>query len=213
MKRVILIVTLALGLSFAPRQSTAQSIDQLIIQLILDGQKLAGLKDILNDMYRSYQLLDKGYSTIKDIAQGNFNIHKVFLDALLTVSPSVKKYARIIDIITMETSIVSEYKSAFNHFKSSGHFTGSELDYIGKLYDALFKRSLKSINELVMVITDSQLRMSDAERIESIDRIYEDIRTDLSYLRDFNNNTAVLSLHRARSAYDLETMKKMYGIN
>src|SRR5579863_2568221 len=71
----------------------AQSFE--IQQLVLDIEKLTQLKDILKDLKEGYQVLDKGYSAIRDIAQGNFNLHKAFLDALLTVSPTVKNYARV----------------------------------------------------------------------------------------------------------------------
>jgi hypothetical protein len=51
-------------------------------QLLLYIEKLAQLKNILNDMYRGYQIVSKGYNTNKDISKGNFNLHNVFLKRL-----------------------------------------------------------------------------------------------------------------------------------
>ena len=38
----------------------------------------------------------------KIFLQGNFNLHKAFLDGLMMVSPAVKKYKRVADIITLQ---------------------------------------------------------------------------------------------------------------
>ena len=45
-------------------------------------------------MYTAYQLIDKGYTDVKNIVEGNFNLHHTFLDALLAVSPAVQDYSR-----------------------------------------------------------------------------------------------------------------------
>ena len=80
MKRII--ITLAFIASIHPVVCRAQSAGDLIEQLVLDFQKLQDLKAILQNMYTSYKILDQGYTRIKDIAQGQFNLHKAFLDGL-----------------------------------------------------------------------------------------------------------------------------------
>src|SRR5438552_2102449 len=81
-------------------------------QLLLDVQKLAQLKQILKDMKTGYEIVSKGYSSIRDISQGNFNLHQVFLDGLLQVSPVVKNYKRVADIVSYQLRMVKEYKAA-----------------------------------------------------------------------------------------------------
>ncbi|HUQ67577.1 MAG TPA: hypothetical protein VM101_15550, partial [Flavitalea sp.] len=44
-------------------------------QLLLNVEKLTQLKKILNDMYKGYKIVSKGYNTIKDISEGNFDLH------------------------------------------------------------------------------------------------------------------------------------------
>jgi hypothetical protein len=190
----------------------AQTIPQLLEQIVLDTEKLASLKDILQDMYKAYTIINAGYTDIKNISQGTFNLHKAFLDALLAVSPAVQNYGRVVDIINAEYSIVSEYKSAYSQFSADGHFTIQELDYMNTVYTNLFDQSLSCLNELTMVITANQLRMSDAERLRAIDRVYADITGQLSLLRTFNNNTSIQAIQRAREANDIGTLKSIYGI-
>ncbi|MFX6303991.1 hypothetical protein ABTF83_19975, partial [Acinetobacter baumannii] len=85
----------------------------------------------------------------------------------MQVSPAVKKYKRIADIISYQLRISKEYKLAFNRFKDEKQFTVDEIDYLGKVYGNLFNESLKSLDELSMVITSGKLRMSDDERLQA----------------------------------------------
>ncbi len=181
-------------------------------QLLLNVEKLAQFKQILSDMKKGYQIISTGYSTIKDLSQGNFNLHKTFLDGLMMVSPTVKKYKRVADIINNQIMIVKEYKKAFGRFKQDGNFTPGEIDYLWKVYSNLFKQSLNDLDELVLIITDNNLRMSDDERLAAIDRIFGNMQDKLLFLRHFNNNTTILAIQRAREKNDAVTMKKIYGI-
>ena len=207
MKRVI-VVLLMCSLGF---QSKAQSAEAQ--QLILDYEKLAQFKKILKNMYDGYKILYKGYTAVKDISEGNFNLHKNFLDGLLQVSPAVKKYKRIADIINYQVRIVKEYKAAFSEFKNDKQFTVEEIDYISKIYSTLFDQSLKNLDELTMVITAGKLRMSDDERLQAIDRIYASIEDQYSFLKDFNGNTAMLSLQRKSEQTEIAMSRKIYGLH
>ena len=49
---------------------------QELEELALDIEKLAQFKQILSDMKKGYTILSGGYNTIKNLSQGNFNLHK-----------------------------------------------------------------------------------------------------------------------------------------
>src|SRR5689334_17359441 len=82
---------------------------QEVQQLLLNVEKLAQLKSILADLKKGYEIVSTGYSTIKNLSEGNFNLHQAFLDGLLQVSPTVRNYRRIADIIRSQISLVKEY--------------------------------------------------------------------------------------------------------
>lgn len=181
-------------------------------QLLLNVEKLAQFKSILKNMKDGYQLLHKGYTAIKDISEGNFSLHKTFLDGLMKVSPVVKKYKRVVDIINYQVRIVKEYKSAFRQFKENKRFTVTEIEYIGKVYANLFAQSVKNIDDLAMVITAGKLRMSDDERLQAIDKLYEEIVDQYSFLNEFNNSAAILAVQREKDQMDIDLMRKVHGL-
>lgn len=191
-------------------QLNAQSDE--VQQLLLNIEKLAQFKKILKNMKNGYQIIFKGYTAVKDISQGNFNLHKTFLDGLMQVSPAVKKYKRIADIISYQLRISKEYKLAFNRFKEEKQFTVDEIDYLGKVYGNLFNESLKSLDELSMVITSGKLRMSDDERLQAIDKIYLAVEEQYSFLKEFTNNSNLLSLQRKAERAEIEMSRRLYGL-
>jgi len=211
MKKLIIIMSLSF-MSMLPAFRTSAQADE-IAQLLLNIEKMAQFKQILSDMKKGYQILEGGYNTIKDISEGNFNLHKAFLDGLMEVSPTVRNYRRVADIINYQIVLVKEYRNAYDRFKRDNNFNTDELSYLGRVYDNLFKESLRNLDELLTVITAGKTRMSDTERLQAIDRIYADMQDKLMFLRHFNNNTTILAVQRAKERNDAETIQKIYGIN
>jgi hypothetical protein len=178
--------------------SRSYSQTQEAAQLLLNYEKLRQLEEILDNMYKGYKILTQGYARIKGIAEGNYKLHQVFLDALLNVSPTVRNYKRIPQIINYQRLIIKEYQRAYARFKDDENLTPSELRYIKSVYEYLAKQSLKNLEELAMIITASTLRMSDDERLASIDRVFFDVEDKLLFLRSFNNSTQILIIQRAK---------------
>jgi len=194
----------------SPGIAVAQSAE--VQQLLLNVQKLAQLKKILSNMKTGYQIVSGGYNTIKDISKGNFNLHQTFLDGLMQVSPAVKKYKRIGEIISMQSHLVKEYKSAFRRFEASNLFNANEMTYMKNVYANLFIKSLQNLEELSMIVTAGKLRMSDDERLNAIDRIFDDAGDKLIFLRAFNKENNVLAIQRGREMVDTEVSKKLNGL-
>jgi hypothetical protein len=211
MKRVAVLIVMIPLLLLSSSRNFGQS--EEVQQLLLNVEKLAQLKQILNDLYKGYEIVSKGYNTISNISKGNFNLHKSFLDGLMEISPAVKNYSKIKGIISKQVTIVKEYKSAFSRFKASRYFTSEELDYLGNVYQNVFNKSLKDLEALAMVLTAGDLRMTDDERLSSIDTIYNSIEEKLQFLRNFNNNASIIAVQRAKDTKDLEVSRKLYSIN
>ncbi len=211
MKKLAVIFGITIFSLSLPNKTLAQADE--IAQLLLNVEKLAQFEQILSDMKKGYEILNGGYNTIRDLSEGNFNLHKTFLDALMEVSPAVKNYKRVADIINYQLILVREYKSAFNRFKRDNNFNQQELAYLRKVYENLFDQSLNNLDELLLIVTANKLRMSDDERLAAIDRIYADMQDKLVFLRYFNNNTTILALQRAKEQNDVVTMSQIYGIS
>lgn len=211
MKKYLMILILGFATTaIKPTLVLAQSDEAQ--QLLLNVEKLAQFKKILKNMKDAYTIIFKGYTAVKDLSQGNFTLHKTFLDGLMEVSPAVKKYKRIADIFNYQARILKEYKGAWQQFRDDKQFNSTEIDYLGKVYTNLFTETLKSLEELALIITSGKLRMSDDERLQAIDRIYASVVDQYSFLNEFNNNTAILSLQRKSEQAEIRMSRIINGI-
>lgn len=208
MYKLCTVAGIVLLLSILPRTSVqAQSFE--LAQLILNVEKLSQLKAILSQMKKGYQILTTGYNTVRDLSEGNFSLHKAFLDGLLKVSPTVRKYKRVTDIVIMQQKLIRQYRHAFAIFTEADVFNETELEYIEKVYGGLFDRSMKNLDELLMVITAGELRMNDAERLRSIDRIYDDMKDKTDFLNHFNKKTTLLGLQRQKELSGYRSLEQL----
>jgi len=204
MKRMFLIFTVYLLLGI-PSPVKAQSAE--IQQLILNIEKLSQFKKILSDMKKGYDMLSGGYKTVKDMSEGNFSLHKTFLDALMQVSPVVKNYKRVGDIVEYQVTLIKESRKGIDRILTNESFSPKEIQYFEKVYSNLSKESLRNIEELTSIITADTFRMSDDERLEAIDKIYADMQQKVLFLRDFNGSASVLALQRSKELNDAQTVR------
>jgi hypothetical protein len=207
MKKIILCMFLALGFR---NDISGQS--QEVQQLLLNVEKLAQFREILSQMEKGYEVLSTGYNTIKEISQKSFDLHKAYLDGLLAVSPSVKKYGKVAAIIRMQLVLISTCNTAMklslqNDFPATG-----EILYTGKVCNRLISASLEDLGDLTGILTAGRLRMSDDERLRLIDRIYHEMQDKLVFLRRFTDRTALWMRQRERSRQDVDRMKGWYHL-
>lgn len=207
MKKMLLIFAVSL-LICVPFSAKAQSAE--IQQLILNIEKLSQFKKILSDMKKGYDILSGGYKAVKDMSEGNFSLHKTFLDDLMQVSPVVKNYKRVADIVDYQYTLMKESRSGIDRILKNERFSAKEIQYFEKVYSNLSRESLRNIDELTSVITADKLRMTDDERLDAIDRIYDDMQQKVLFLRDFNGSASVLALQRSKESNDATSIRKNY---
>ncbi|REA60193.1 TerB family tellurite resistance protein [Dyadobacter luteus] len=208
MKKLLLLFWLLISSGMAPaRAQTAE-----VTQLILNIEKLNELRKILQELKAGYEILFKGYNVIKDLSEGNFKLHEAFLDGLLQVSPAVRNYSRVKDIIASQLALADELGKARGRLRASGQFTQDELAYIGKVYNQLTSASLKNLDALTMILTAKKLRASDDERLSAIDQLYEEITDQLSFLRHFNGSASMLAAQRKNAISDTQMLQELYDL-
>ncbi len=181
-------------------------------RLILDIQKLDQLKVLLTDVKKGYQILSEGYGAIKDLSEGNFSLHKVFLDGLLAVSPTIRNDWRATDIIRYEADIVAGCRAATRRFRRDKHIPPDDVVYLTSVYQKLLTVSSANLGHLLTILTDGQLRMNDAARLVALDGIYARTKNQWEFMRQFTDGGSVLSNQRASETNDIESTQRMLGL-
>ncbi|WP_413670112.1 TerB family tellurite resistance protein [Mucilaginibacter sp. Mucisp86] len=208
-----LLCLVILGIVIDTATVRAQSISDNIQMLVLDYEKLAGLKRVLQNMYNGYKIVSKGYNSVKAVSQGNYSLQQGFIDGLMLVSPTVRKYPKVARIIEDQATIISEYKNALSAFRANGRFTTAELNYMSSVFSNLFDGCIQNLQALTMVTTDNSVRMNDHDRLQLIDGLYTDTQEQLGFLRSFNNKARSLAIQRSGREVQQQQLKQLYQIN
>ena len=121
-------------------------------------------------------------------------------------------YFRVKQIAEKNSRLVDEYQKAWNLFARDNRFSLEELAHMEKVYSAILEESAANVDLLLLVVKSFTTQMSDAKRLELIDRAA--IQADAVYddLVAFNRENSLLSLARARTLKEAETLRQLYGL-
>ncbi|WP_202390742.1 hypothetical protein [Flavobacterium sp. Sd200] len=175
-------------------------------------QQIAALKVYIGYAQRGYKIAKEGLTTIGNITGGEFDLHDTFFTSLRVVNPEIKKYARVADIIALQTKIMHDYTSAYSWLSESDIFHGSELEYIQRAYTKMLDNCEAIIDELIAVTTDGQLEMKDDERMARINALYTQMQDNWEFCRGFGNEVKTLAMARLHHKNDAITIRSLSGI-
>ncbi|PLK44991.1 conjugal transfer protein TraI [Emticicia sp. TH156] len=138
--------------------------------------------------------------------------YRKYYEELTKVKSIIAYYQRIRDITQKQVRLVQEYNHAWGLFKQDKNFTASELEYMAKVYAGILEESLKNINRINLIIKSFTTQMADAKRLEIINHAADQVEKNYDALKLFNQQNKLLSLQRAKTQYDVEAIKKLYGL-
>ena len=149
---------------------------------------------------------------ISNWTQKQKELYKNYYDELAKVKSSITYYQRIRDITQKQIRLVDEYERAWNLFQRDDHFNVDELNYMQKVYSGILNESMKNIDQIFLVLDSFTTKMSDAKRLEIINKAADQIDANYDDLSLFNRQNILLSLQRAKTKNDVNAIKKFYGI-
>lgn len=135
-----------------------------------------------------------------------------YYEELWKIKGAISTYNKVKSILDKQVKITTEYSKAFSIAKQDKNFTASEVSYIDKVYQGILNESFKNLEELQLVISAFRTQMSDAKRLEIIQKVSVQMEQNLSDLRQFNQQNIKMSLQRAKEAKDIDVVRKLYGL-
>ena len=134
-----------------------------------------------------------------------------YFTELRKVKSALTQYKGVKDIIDQQIQIVKEYRTCWTLSRQDKNFTHEELEHILATYSGMMNESSKSIDQLFLVINSFVTQMSDAKRLEIINRVGENTERILYDLRRFNEENKMISLQRATEKNEIGYVRKLYG--
>lgn len=152
---------------------------------------------------------------LKEIAewtQKHKKLYQKYYDELWKVKTALSAYQRVREVMDKQVRIVEEYKRAWNMVRKDKHFTEPEIDYMYSVYKGILKESVRNLDQILLVINSFKTQMTDAQRLAIITQAGDRIEQNFVDLLEFNMNTYQLSLNRAKTQYEIDRVKKLYGL-
>jgi hypothetical protein len=192
----------------------SSTVGRVIRAIDLEVQRLQNQTIWLQNAQKALenQLSKLKLSEISDWSQKQKDLYSGYYQELETVKSVIAYYERIKDMTEKQASLVKQYNHAWGLLKSDKHFSVAELEYMQKVYSGILQESVKNLDEILVVVNSFKTQMTDAKRLELIDKAADQVDTNCSDLKEFNNQNYTLSIQRAKSENEVLTLKKYYGI-
>lgn len=149
---------------------------------------------------------------ISDWVEKQRKLYDEYFQELWKVKSAIATYHRVKEIIQMQARIVSEYKAAYALFQGDKNFTPQEIEVMYNVYSGILNESLKSVDQIFLVVNAFATQMSDAKRLEIINGVSDAIQENMSDLKQFNNQNKALSLQRASDKAEVARLRAYYGL-
>ncbi len=137
---------------------------------------------------------------------------KAYYDALKSVNNLVKDARKVKLTIEMVSEITDIYVTGFNKMVSDPNFTVDELAAISTGYARLLEEGGALVAELKTIVTGGNgLSLSDKERMDVIDRVYDRMLQYRNLTRYYTRKAISVSYIRSRSKNDAGRVMALYG--
>lgn len=200
MKTVLMVFMLmALGKGYAQNN-----------QIKLYIQQIAANKVYIEYLQKGYSIVKTGLNTIGNIKNGHFSLDKDFFSQLDNINPKVRHYAKVADIIALNIQIIKRYKKALAEAKGTDLFNDWELDYMTRVFNALIDNCASLIDELTVLLTPHEWKMSDDERIKRIDGLHAAMRDNYAFVNHFAGELQIMAMQKGKELNDAAVLENLY---
>ena len=153
-------------------------------------------KNVINNFKETQKIFEQG---------------KEFYDALKSVNNLVKDARKVQKTVLLVGEISEIYVTNFQKIMEDKNFTEQEITAIGNGYAILMSEGGDLLSEVKEIITRNGLSMSDAERMEIIDRVYNKVKRYRDLVSYYTKKNISISFIRAKKTGDTQRVLALYG--
>jgi hypothetical protein len=174
-------------------------------------EQIVALKLYLLKLKKGYDIAHKGLNTISDIKNGNFNMHRDFFRSLKNVKPAISNSAKVADIIAFQFYLSREMKEVYEFCQRNENFSPEEIRFIARIHTNMLLLCDASVSELLSIIRSNETEMTDNERLQRIDKIYDDMADKRAFVWAFRNDAHSLATEREKEKIEVQMLKQTFN--
>lgn len=176
-------------------------------------QQIAQLRIYLELTEKGYEIAKEGLTLISDIKDREFTLHKDYFGSLKSVNPKIASYPVLKQLTDWHDEINVICKSLQSELIGSGEFTDSEIKYVQAVLKDLYNQSSDITANMLNIVRDGQLTMSDDERIGRLDQYYQQMQHNYQFAQIFQKDIKLLAIRRKNNLSEINTVRALHGTN
>lgn len=214
MKKVLLvIIVLAQGILMPVHAQTfSEWFRQKKTQKKYLVQQIALLQVYLGYLKKGYAIVNEGVTTVRQIRNAEFDLHDLFYTSIQQVNPKIKQYNKAAAILANQQYILSTYRSTIKAARGSPYTPISEADWIYATCQNFLADVAGIVDELIAVLADGKLSLTDDERINRVDRLYEKSKQQVVFMQQLATDASMLRAQRQKEQSEIDYVLKQYQL-
>ena len=199
-KTILLFIVIALFTKNAQAQFAVIDPSNIAQSIVNTTKELAQTSRTVSNTLDTFKETKKVYE------QG-----KQYYDALKSVNHLVKDARKVQKTLLLLGEITDIYVNNFQLMLSDKNFRADELTAIAHGYAMLLDESADILAELKNIVNINGLSMSDAERMDRIDKAYDSISNYRNLVSYYTRKNISVSYLRSKKINDTERVVALYG--
>lgn len=170
-------------------------------------QQIAALKVYAGYLKQGYKIVDGGLNTIENIQGGHLKLDEQYFDGLKRLHPKVRHQSAA--VVKVHNNILKTIALGRKLVREASSLDGSD----GAFAEEIFKNAQRTAGDLhisMEQILDEGLKMTDDERLERVNQIYNAMLLQYQGLKVFNQDLQKLEIQKWRDLKDVKDLRKIY---
>ena len=205
-KGLLACFVLLLSFSLSYGQTWDEIFKQKKTQLKYSLKQIAGLGMYAEFLKEGYQAVNEGLNTVKDITNGEFNLHSLFINSLKTISPIIRKDLRIPEIIALQIEIRNSLKNSH----SNSYLSASIQNYISAVKGKILEECIADLDELFMILTSGKYELKDEERLNRLEKVYASMKDKARVAQSFSGSVNILERQKENDQESDNQLRRYY---
>ncbi len=179
--------------------------------IVADPANLAsGILNSANEIIQTSSTVSNVVKNFKEVEKV-YKQGKEYYDKLKAVTNLVKDARKVQQTVLLVGDVSEMYVQNFNKMLNDPNFTPQELVAIGNGYTSLLNESTELLKELKQIVSATNLSLNDKERMDVVDRVYNEVKNYHSLVRYYTNKNISVSYLRAKKKNDGKRVLELYG--
>jgi len=137
-------------------------------------QQAAALSALKKTVEKGYQIAKEGIQNIRNIKEGEFGLHSSYFHSIEGVSPTVSNSPELSACLSRLRSLLNLISDRLHTYSRDPQLKSADQIFYMGIFNYLMSQAQENIQHVHDLVTDSQLKLTDGERLLEIEAIKEE---------------------------------------